>query len=218
MQFKKGVCMKQESSFASETLVVWCGRIASVVVTNLLWILCCLPVVTAGAATKAMYHNLYCLLREEECSARSFFRAFADGFARVTAVWTVILVAGAALLTDYYLVAYMEFPGRMAVIGLIFFVGFLLVFVTGLMFPMLSQFAMSIKDAAINGVLLSLAHLPRVFLVSAMNLLPWALLVVSAKWFLMLSALWLLGGYSLIGLYNAKLLEPVFAPYRDSRA
>ncbi len=210
--------MKQESSFASESLVIWCGRIASVVVTNLLWILCCLPVITAGAATKAMYHNLYCLLRDEECGARSFFRAFADCFARTTAIWAVILVAGAALLADYYLVAYMEFSGRMAVIGLIFFVEFMLVFVTGLMFPMLSQFAMSVKDAAINGVLLSLAHLPKVFLVSAMNLLPWALLLVSTKWFLMLSVLWLLGGFALIGLYNAKLLEPVFAPYRDRQA
>lgn len=207
--------MKQESSFASESLVFWCGRIASVVGTNLLWILCCLPVVTAGAATKAMYQNLYSLLRDEECSLQSFFRAFFADFGRTTGIWLVILIAGAALLADYYLVAYMTFPGRMAVIGLIFFVGFLLVFVSGLMFPMLSQFSMSVKDAAINSVLLSLAHLPKVFLISAMNLMPWLLLLVSTKWFLMLAMLWLLGGFALIGLYNAKLLEPVFAPYQD---
>lgn len=209
--------MKQESSFASESLIVWCGRIASVVVTNLLWILCCLPVVTAGAATKAMYSNLYSLLRDEECSARSFFRAFSAQFGRTTALWSVIIVAGAALVVDYCLVAYMDFPGRMAVIGLIFFVGFLLVFVSGLMFPMLSQFPMSVKDAAINGVLLSMAHLPKVFLITTMNLIPWALLLVSTKWFLMFGVLWLLGGFALIGLYNAKLLEPVFAPYREPR-
>lgn len=208
--------MKQESTFASEAMVTWCGRIASVVVTNLLWVLCCLPMITAGAATKAMYHNIYCLLQDEECSARSFFGAFRADCGRTTVLWSVILVAGVALSADYYLVAYMNFPGRMLVIGLIFFVGALLVFVSGLIFPMLSQFPMSVKDVAINGVLLSIAHLPKVFLISAMNLLPWALLLVSTKWFLMFGVFWLLGGFALIGLYNAKLLEPVFSPYRQT--
>ena len=207
--------MNHQSEFKSEGLYNWCGKIASLVTTNLLWILCSLPVFTAGAATKAMYFNLYALLKGEDCSAGSFFRAFRENFPRVTVIWIVMLFAAVFLGIDYYLIAYMEFTGRMAVIGVIFFAVFLLVLSAGVMFPMLSQFSMSVKDAVVNGVLISFAHLPKVFLAAAMNLLPWLLLLVSTKWFVILGIFWLLCGYALIGLYNAKLLDEIFSIYRS---
>lgn len=190
-------------------------KISSLVVTNLLWILCCLPVITAGAATKAMYANLFALRAGEPCSAGCFFRAFAKDFRRVTGLWTLLLAAGAALGVDYYIIAYLDFPGRMAVIALIFFLAFLLLFFSSLALPMLSQFPMSIKDAVVNGVLLCLAHLPKMLLITAMNLLPWALLLISTKLFLILGFVWITCGFGLIGLYNIRFLEKIFAPYRE---
>ena len=34
------------------------ARVADLVILNVLWLLCCLPVVTAGASTTAMYLSL----------------------------------------------------------------------------------------------------------------------------------------------------------------
>ena len=209
--------MNQQTEFKSEGLYLWCGRITSLVTTNLLWILCSLPAVTAGAATKAMYFNLYRLLKGEECSAKTFFKAFRDQFGTTTALWMIMLLAGAFLGLDYYLVAYMDFGGRMLVIGLIFFVLFLLVLSAGILFPMLSRFRLTLRDAAVNGVLLSIAHLPKVFLAAAMNLLPWLLLLVSTKWFLMTGIFWILCGFGLIGLYNARLLDQIFVLYQEKQ-
>ena len=203
--------------FKSEGLILWCGRIASLVGSNLLWILCCLPVVTAGAATKALYYNMYRLSQGEECGAKTFFRAFRDQFLRTTVIFLVIAAAALFFGWDYYLVAYMDFPGRMAVIGLIFFAAFLLLFVSSVIFPMMSQFDLTVRDAAVNAVLLSIANLTKVFLVSAMNLLPWVLLLVSTKWFLMLGIFWLLGGFALIALYNAKILDRIFSRFRTDQ-
>lgn len=207
--------MKKDATILDSPLLLWCGRITSLVVTQLMWLLGCFPVITAGAATKAMYANLEHLRRGEECGVKTFSRAFRKDFGRVTGVWCVLLAAGAALTADYCIVAYMDFPGRMAVIGVIFFAGTLLVLFSGLVFPMLSQFSIPVKEAAINGILLCLAHLPKMLLVTAMNLLPLALLLLSTKLFLLLGVVWLTCGFGLIGLYNLKVLDKVFAPYRE---
>ena len=207
--------MRLKDNQAEMPLLRFTGKITAVVVTNILWLLCCLPVITAGASTRALYVNMSLFLAGEDCGVRTFFKAFAKDFRRITGLWLIILVAVVALVADYCIVAYLNFPGRMVAIGLIFFVGFLLLFFSSLTFPMLSQFSMSVKDAAINGVLLSLAHLPKVLMVTAVNLAPWALLLVSTKWFLMLAMLWVCCAFSLMAIYALKILEPAFAPYRE---
>lgn len=70
-------------------------------VLNLLWLLCCLPVITAGAATAAMHRGLQDLLREDrEDAARKFLRAFRELFWQSTLVWLFLLfvVADAVIL------------------------------------------------------------------------------------------------------------------------
>lgn len=208
--------MKKDTTILDSPLLLWCGRIASLVGTQLMWLLGCVPVFTIGAATKAMYANLERLRRGEECGVKTFFQAFRKDFFRTTGLWCILLVAGAALAADYCIVAYLDFPGRMAVIGGIFFAGMLLVLFSGLVFPMLSRFSMPVKEAAINGILLCFAHLPKMFLVTFMNLLPLTLFLLSAKLFWMLGVVWLTCGFGLIGLYNLKVLDKVFAPYREA--
>lgn len=194
---------------------VFCSRLVELVKINLLWLLCCLPLVTAGAGTTAMLTCLYAWKDNEPCGGKVFFRSFKSCFGRATGLWLGILVFGAMLAADYYIVAYMDFPGRMAVIGLIFFVAFALVFFSGMVFPLLSQFPMGMKDTLINAVLLSIAHLPKMLLVTAMNLMPVALAILLPQVFILTGFVWLLCGFTLIALYDIKLLERIFAPFRE---
>ena len=53
-----------------------------------------------------------------------------------------------------------------------------LILVSGLIFPLLVRFPGTLRDTVINAVLLSIAHLPKMLLVTAMNLLPLLLLVL----------------------------------------
>lgn len=186
-------------------------KLVQYVKVNLLWILCSLPLFTAGAATRAMYAALEDLRREKSWRSKDFFRAFRQGFGTSTVLWVLILVLGSALVTDYFIVVQLAFPGRMAVIGLIFFLLFALSFFSGMVFPMLSRFPCSLRESVINGVLLSLAHLPKMLLVTAMNLLPFAMWLVVPQIFWMLGFLWLTCGFSLIARYNLSILNKVFA-------
>ena len=195
----------------------FCSRLVALTCINILWMLCCLPVFTIGASTTAMITALYAYRADEPCGVRVFFRAFRQSFGKATALWLLMLLLAVTLGLDYYLVANMEFAGRMAVIAVIFFLAFALVFFGGMIFPLVSQFPGTIKEMTINAVLLSLANLPKMLLVTAMNLLPLLLAVVLPQVLVLAGFLLLVCGFALMALYDINVIERIFAPFREER-
>ena len=58
------------------------GKLGDLILLNLLWLICCIPVFTAGAATTAVYYVTLKLVRDEDDSTiRSFLPLF---FARTS--------------------------------------------------------------------------------------------------------------------------------------
>ena len=196
--------------------MIFCSRLVELTKINLLWMVCCLPVVTIGPATAAMIWCLYQFRADEPCGAGVFFRAFRNHFRRATVLWLMILFFAAMLVLDYYIVAYMDFPGRMAVIGVIFFLAFGLILVTEMLFPLMVQFPGTIKEMVINAVLLSVANLPKMLLVSAMNLLPLLLMVVLPQVFFLAGFVWLICGFALMAWYDITVIEKIFMPFRTA--
>ena len=194
--------------------MVFCTRLVELTKINLLWLLCSLPLFTAGAATTAMISCVYAFRADESCGSKVFFGEFRRCFKKATVLWLLILFFAAMLATDYVIVAYMTFPGRMAVIGLIFFLAFALILVSGLIFPLLSQFPSTLKETVVNAILLCLAHLPKMLMVTAMNLLPVLLAVVLPQALLLLGFVWLVCGFALMSWYDITVIEKIFAPYR----
>ncbi len=195
--------------------MIFCGKLVDLTKINLLWLICCLPVVTVGASTTAMITALYAYRAGEPCGSKVFFAAFRKSFAKATVLWLVVAFFGAMLALDYTIVAYLQFPGRMAVIAVIFFLFFGLMLFSGMIFPLTSQFPGTVKEMVINAVLLSLANLPKMLLVTAMNLLPVLLFLILPQIFLLLGFVWLICGFALMALYDITVIEKIFAPFRS---
>ena len=71
---------------------------------NLLWMVCSLPVFTAGAATAALYDVTLRIVREEDPPLTTrFFRAFRENFRQATILWLILLGVGALLGADGYI-------------------------------------------------------------------------------------------------------------------
>lgn len=198
----------------SKTMLFF-GKLVDLTRINLLWLLGCLPVFTIGASTTAMLTALYAFKNREPCGSKVFFTAFRRHFGKATVLWLILLFFGAMLVLDYCIVAYLDFPGRMAVIALIFFIAFALILVCGIIFPLLSQFSSTIREMVVNAVLLCLANLPKMLLVTAMNLLPVLLFLLLPQVFLFVSFVWLICGFSLMALYDITVIEKIFAPFRQ---
>lgn len=77
------------------------GRVADVVIANLLFVAASLPVITIGASTAALYETI-AEMRQDTfvSSARSFYRAFRSAFRKSLSLWLMQLLSGIVLIFD----------------------------------------------------------------------------------------------------------------------
>ena len=68
---------------------------ADYMILNVIYVLCCLPVLTVGAAQAGLYTALRVLNDPEDDSSyiKAFFRGFRNGFGRITVVWSLFLLS-----------------------------------------------------------------------------------------------------------------------------
>ena len=99
---------------------------------NLLWMVCSLPVFTAGAATAALYDVTLRLAREEEppLTAR-FFKAFRENFRQATILWLILLGIGVLLGADGYIL-YHLYKGTTGMVSVICTLGLALIIVAAI--------------------------------------------------------------------------------------
>ena len=68
---------------------------------NFLWLVCCLPIVTIGASTTALYYTSFKIAKDEGSSITvMFFRSFKQNFKQATVIWLIMLVAGLIIIAD----------------------------------------------------------------------------------------------------------------------
>ena len=69
------------------------NRMADLLIINLLTLLMCVPVITAGASLTAMHYVLLKMARDEEgYIVRSYFKSFKENFLQATGMWLIFLV------------------------------------------------------------------------------------------------------------------------------
>ena len=77
------------------------NKIADTVLMGLLWLICCLPVVTVGAASGAFYYAYQKSIRQGKgYPFKEFFRGFKANFQQATKVWLFMLVLLVVLAVD----------------------------------------------------------------------------------------------------------------------
>lgn len=138
------------------TKIVYC------VYLNILWFLCCLPVVTAGASTTALFYVTLKMVKNEEGNiTKAFFHSFRENFKPATKIWLILLVLGAALVFDGYVFYHMRFENALWTIGAAIFLVAAVAYAIILMyiFPLLSRFDNSIRAMFLNSIMLGMRFL-----------------------------------------------------------
>lgn len=193
------------------------SMLGDLILLNLAFLLCCVPVVTIGAAAAALYTVAFRLVRGTEGHALvRFFSAFRQNLRRALPLWLLLLLAGTVAVLDIWIFA--AFTGALRLVEIPFVLLLLLtLFTASYAFPLLSQFDNTVKGALKNALALSLGYLPRTLVVTALNAFPFALLLFDVYLFLNAGFLWVFLWFSAAAFLNAKLLEKVFAPYWEEK-
>ena len=189
------------------------SRVGDLVILNLLVLLTSIPIFTIGASVTALYTVCFRFGTDREQPVfRSYFRAFRDNFKQATQIWLILLVCGAACCFDIYI--FLSLPSMLRYVSVVFCIALVLVvLVFSYAFPLLSQFENKNKNILTNALFLSLGYLPRSILLTALNVLPWVLLVTNIITFMQAGFLWVALYFSTAAYVGTLLLKKVFAPY-----
>nr|WP_288825647.1 YesL family protein [uncultured Clostridium sp.] len=205
------------SGFFNYDNPVWrfIGKFGDLIILNVLWIVCSLPVFTIGASTTAVYYVTLKLARDDDgYTIRSFFKSFKENFKQSTIIWLIILLAGAILGVDLYFFARL-FNGSSTVktVMLTVFLAMALIYTAIVMyiFPLQSRFYNPVKRTFFNAFFMSIRHLFRTI---GMIVIDGALIAAGFVFLIPpVLMIFMLFGFPLLAFINSYILSPVFNIY-----
>ena len=186
------------------------SRLTDLFWLNLLFIVCCMPVITIGAATTALYYVTLKMAKDEEgYITRSYFKSFKENFKQATVIWIGFLVVGMIMITDLRIVnggntaEILSGPALGNVIMVaVFLMGIVILMVGTYIFPILAQFDNTIKNTAKNAFLISIRHLPYTIAMLVITAIPVVLI-----WFFPALFILVLIMFSATAYFNSKLFN-----------
>lgn len=189
------------------------GKVGDLVIVNLLWLLCSLPIVTIGASTLGLFTVVNKMAAGEDYrTAADFFKAFKRDLKQGTALWLVVALGSFAGAAGMKTAAAQDtmFTGILAAASFLLLLGMACCGCWG--FALLARFSYPKALLALtDGARMTTANLlPTVGILAFLVWMP-LLAKAAPEWFVYLAPLMLLIGGSGSALGMAALMRPAFA-------
>jgi len=190
-------------------------RVFDLVVLNLMTLVLCIPLVTAGAATTALYKTLFDFRQQKGRTIIGFWQTFRAEFRPALPLGLLVIVASAAYGGYLYLL-YPQLAAErawawitVAAIGALFFLPMTFIF------PLFAKFENTVKKTIVNAFYMSIRHVPLAILMIAMQVVwPFTMFLFSYQAQFILLA-WFFLGISLPAYLGSGLFLKVFAKYAE---
>lgn len=161
------------------------NKIADVAMLSFFWFVFCIPIVTSGAATTALYHTAYKVIRKERSHVwREFWSAFKSNFKQATIAELVMFLLYAFLGVVcylYYSIGVLKF----GIAVIIYLAIVLMVTMWGIyLFPYIARFQNTMKGVFMNAAYMCSRHIFRtvalffIFLMAIVLFLAMPLLIL----------------------------------------
>ena len=194
-------------------------RVSDLMILNVFFILTSIPIVTIGASAAAL--NTVCgrMTRGEDTYiAKGYFAAFRDNLRQGILLTLLYLVMGALIFFDFrILVENAEgFPPVLRY--MLYAITAYILMTMPVTFALQARFRNTLKNTLKNSALVTMLHFLRAFVSILLWSLPIILAVVDPYYFLMLSIVWILIGFSLTSLAVMRIFRKVFAQLEGGNA
>ncbi len=183
------------------------NRVWDLIVLNILWLVCSIPIFTIGASTTALYYTAMKSIKlEDGYVARRFFKSFKQNFRQATIIWLLALLVGSVLGINLYLAVKFEIKVyRYVFVILLCLLAFILMYV----FQLQSKFDNPIKITIRNAFFLSIKYFPWTLLLVLIFAVVCYALYISP----LVDAIALIIGASLYAYGTSFIYNKLFAPY-----
>ena len=191
------------------------NKVADLCILNIICLVCCIPIVTAGASITAMYYVTLKMVRNEEAYiVRSFFKSFKDNFKQATIINLIMIAVGAVLYLDLNVAKNM--PGSAGQSFHVIFMAFVIIYYVLFLYvyPVLARFYNTIRNTIKNALFMAIRHLPYTVVMVLIGLCPLLLLFIGSYQIQStLFALFLVMGFGVIAYCNSFFLVKIFDHY-----
>ena len=195
----------------SSPLMTAVGRLMLLIVLNLCWLVCSLPLITAGAAATALWAVL--LERDEHSylsAIPAFFRAFRRYLKSATLLWLPYLAIGAVLLLDFALLMQRNALNNAMLLMPLLLSSALWGMTQLWLYPLLALDDTLSPAAAVRAAFITaLRELWRSLAGLAVSVIPVVIFLLYGKLFIQLLPLWILLGAALPARLILFLTEPI---------
>lgn len=191
------------------------GKMADLLWLNILTMICCIPIITAGASLTAMNYMALKIVRNEECYiTKSFFKSFKENFKKATLIWLIMLVVAAVLAGDLYIITKAEIELHNIFKTVILIAVVFAVFTAMFVFPVLAKFENTVIRTIKNAFVMSVLQFPKTMLMIVMYVVP----PIACMFFLQIFPFVFLFGLSVPAFVSALLYNKFFQKLEDQIA
>ena len=183
---------------------------------NMIYILCCVPIVTIGAARAALFTCGKLWAEKEDAGMLVFLKAFFKNLKTATPVWIVMALVGAFLAWDVFLLLNNAFPAEWLMWVVLVIPCFFYVVVSSQLFQMVAHYNCTVRQYLKNALLVGIAH-PLCLIVNiGLAIMPYFTLFYNFSMFLQLTLVWILGIFSFQGYLSGLMSKKFYQRMTDN--
>lgn len=192
------------------------AKIFDLVILNLIFIFSCVPIITIGASTSALSYVTFKMVRGEDPYIwRNFWKSFRQNFKQGTLVWIFSILIFIFLGMDFYIINSQNTSLFAVVRILLWIVCAVALSVFLYVFPVISHFVCTTKQALKNALLMTFGHLPYTLMMLALAGLLLFLCSSSSKLFAMIVVLSGICGFSVVSFVYSIMFDRIFQKYES---
>ena len=182
------------------------------VLTNILTLICCIPIFTIGAAFAAHQKVMQdFVMGNHPAILKTYFTAFWQNLGKATLLMLLFVVTAVFLALDFYFVMLYTSGAVALVLYLVLLIVFTLILgITACCLSLIVRYENTLGEHLRNCLYLMMSNLPRFVLMAALTAFPIVLFLVNPNLFIQLVPVWVFFGVSLLVYLQAKLMLPLF--------
>lgn len=193
-------------------------RVSDLIILNLIFMLSCIPIVTIGASISALHSVCLKIVRGQESYMwQGFWKAFRQNFKQGTVLWIISIVIFFVIHMDFTILNAGDHPlfGYVKValgsVTAVLFSMFIYVF------PIISHFRCTIRQAIKNSLFMTIGHLPFSILLVVMYGLIFFLATLNVKMLALVIAVATICGFSVVTLTACIIFDRIFKKYEPEQ-
>lgn len=195
---------------------IFLNKLGDIIVANLLFLVCCIPIITIGPALTALYH---CMLRtvkgNNNGTTKTFFRAFKENFRQSLIVWLGLLAVGFILFLN---IRFLQNTASVVSKPLFYIslgIAGLVIILALYIFPVIAAFANTTVNLLKNAYVFAFLHFPSTLAIAVITILPMFMTYRDIKLLPLYACCWFFFGFGLTAYVNSLLLYRMFKPFLE---